>query len=304
MALIKCPECGKEISDQAASCPNCGAPISRIGGTKISPNQQKQNINSDTNYPKKNSGLGIAALILSIIGCSFIIGAILAIIDLLRKDGKKKTYSIVALIFCAVWFFIFILFSSLGVTENSTISKNAESNTEENYGKIEDFSYELSGDSVILDKYNGNSEILEIKPSYQIDGNDYKTDLSNFQVGIGNSNVKTLIFDEEITSVRDAIFNSCKVEKVYFPKTIETVYDNTLSYLHPKDGETIKIYYGGTQEEWENIFTKYERTKLEDAKNAEEVGKSIGDKLNEIAGAEYDSSLFEYFFSSSPDDLK
>lgn len=27
MALIKCPECGKEISDKAAACPNCGAPI-------------------------------------------------------------------------------------------------------------------------------------------------------------------------------------------------------------------------------------------------------------------------------------
>lgn len=25
MALIKCKECGKEISDQATSCPNCGA---------------------------------------------------------------------------------------------------------------------------------------------------------------------------------------------------------------------------------------------------------------------------------------
>ena len=27
MALIRCPECGKEISDKAAACPNCGAPI-------------------------------------------------------------------------------------------------------------------------------------------------------------------------------------------------------------------------------------------------------------------------------------
>ncbi len=25
MALIKCKECGKEISDQATTCPNCGA---------------------------------------------------------------------------------------------------------------------------------------------------------------------------------------------------------------------------------------------------------------------------------------
>lgn len=27
MALIKCPECRKEISDKATACPNCGVPI-------------------------------------------------------------------------------------------------------------------------------------------------------------------------------------------------------------------------------------------------------------------------------------
>lgn len=27
MALIKCPDCGKEISSRAKSCPNCGCPI-------------------------------------------------------------------------------------------------------------------------------------------------------------------------------------------------------------------------------------------------------------------------------------
>ena len=27
MALIKCEECGKEVSDKAQVCPNCGAPI-------------------------------------------------------------------------------------------------------------------------------------------------------------------------------------------------------------------------------------------------------------------------------------
>ena len=26
MALIKCSECGKEISDKATTCPNCGSP--------------------------------------------------------------------------------------------------------------------------------------------------------------------------------------------------------------------------------------------------------------------------------------
>lgn len=27
MALIKCPECNKEVSDRASQCPNCGYPI-------------------------------------------------------------------------------------------------------------------------------------------------------------------------------------------------------------------------------------------------------------------------------------
>lgn len=27
MALIKCNECGKDVSDKASTCPNCGAPI-------------------------------------------------------------------------------------------------------------------------------------------------------------------------------------------------------------------------------------------------------------------------------------
>ena len=31
MALIKCPECGAEISDEAKSCPQCGKPIKKQG---------------------------------------------------------------------------------------------------------------------------------------------------------------------------------------------------------------------------------------------------------------------------------
>ena len=27
MAIIKCPECGRDVSDRAKSCPNCGYPI-------------------------------------------------------------------------------------------------------------------------------------------------------------------------------------------------------------------------------------------------------------------------------------
>ena len=30
MALIKCPECGRDISDKAQSCPACGYPVISI----------------------------------------------------------------------------------------------------------------------------------------------------------------------------------------------------------------------------------------------------------------------------------
>jgi endogenous inhibitor of DNA gyrase (YacG/DUF329 family) len=35
MALIKCPECGKEVSDKASACINCGFPLSELADTNI-----------------------------------------------------------------------------------------------------------------------------------------------------------------------------------------------------------------------------------------------------------------------------
>lgn len=33
MALITCPECGKQVSSLAKACPNCGAPTNALSGT-------------------------------------------------------------------------------------------------------------------------------------------------------------------------------------------------------------------------------------------------------------------------------
>ncbi len=46
MALIQCPECSNTVSNTAAACPHCGAPIARAGaehvaiGTPVSTIQQ------------------------------------------------------------------------------------------------------------------------------------------------------------------------------------------------------------------------------------------------------------------------
>lgn len=63
MALIKCKECGKEISSMAESCPNCGCPIER-----------------EVNTEKKNkiikwAILGLGLLILMVLFKTLIVGS-------------------------------------------------------------------------------------------------------------------------------------------------------------------------------------------------------------------------------------
>ena len=79
MAMIKCPECGKEISDKAASCPGCGVPIN------MSPSNNHQS--DDTSPKKKDSTIkiifGVLAIILAILSFSVNIGFIIfLLIDL------------------------------------------------------------------------------------------------------------------------------------------------------------------------------------------------------------------------------
>ena len=34
MPLINCPECGKQVSDKAPACPNCGFPLNSISNSE------------------------------------------------------------------------------------------------------------------------------------------------------------------------------------------------------------------------------------------------------------------------------
>lgn len=74
MALIKCPECGKEISDQAASCPNCGCPIKKPNVNSGEENSDKKIEISikkpDIKLNKKNKGIlgGIIICLVILIG--------------------------------------------------------------------------------------------------------------------------------------------------------------------------------------------------------------------------------------------
>ena len=282
---------------------------------------------------KKDSVLSIIAAICALFGLTFWLGAILAIIDLVKgkHDGKRHLGSYFALIIAAVYVFVLSRdtnkpanndTATVASSENAGEADSAgedstvdiESNSEQSTGvtgieveksnsdPIEDFSYAVMDNRVILHSYKGRGPIVEVCNSYDIDGTTYETDVSSFQVG--SSVAEAIIFDEGITEVPNAVFNMSEIKAVYFPQSMTVVYDNTLAYLHPEEGKTIKIYYAGTQEEWSQIFTEYKRQTVEEADTAAEKGAAVADKLNEMIGMGYNSSEFEYFFSASPDDLK
>ena len=62
MALTSCRECGKQISDQAAACPHCGAPV-RLQAQPTSP-------------PKKASNPGCLSAVLVLICAVIVLGAL------------------------------------------------------------------------------------------------------------------------------------------------------------------------------------------------------------------------------------
>lgn len=67
MALIKCKECGHEISDKASACPNCGCPMECVYKQAIS------NINTNHKQNKKKGIIGIVlACLLTFTICCFI----------------------------------------------------------------------------------------------------------------------------------------------------------------------------------------------------------------------------------------
>lgn len=125
----------------------------------------------------KNSKLGLAALILSILGCTFWLGIILAIIDLCKKDGSKKVCSIVAICVSVFWL---VLAVSVGRTENDSSTQNTGSmattstvstqNTSESGRQIEENEAKDDEENeVATEQQNEWEDYIEITSSELID---------------------------------------------------------------------------------------------------------------------------------------
>ncbi len=62
MALVKCPECGKEVSDTAYACPNCGYSV-KVHFDNLKRKKQAEIRKKQLEVEKRKSGYGFLLFI-------------------------------------------------------------------------------------------------------------------------------------------------------------------------------------------------------------------------------------------------
>ena len=72
MALINCPDCNKEVSTSAVSCPNCGAPVAAAQETEAAGTP----LTTTQSTSKKFKGQQVIATLMFIVGAVWIFAAL------------------------------------------------------------------------------------------------------------------------------------------------------------------------------------------------------------------------------------
>ena len=117
MALIKCPECGKEISDKAAECVCCGYPLKSVPCPPVFPTNYESSISIENGASRVPSI--IIGVVLQIIG--LVVFFSFGSIDLSTRFGADfytESYHAIAYIALALrWGLTGILIGLGGILE-------------------------------------------------------------------------------------------------------------------------------------------------------------------------------------------
>ena len=148
MALIKCPECQKEISDKAHICPHCGYPIEE----QTIEEKEGQAIGEPIlTFQERKS---VASSILAVIFCEVIIGVAFGF------SCTNSTTLIFAIIFCS--FFEMLLAGAL-VTDIINIKK-----LNKMFGKSIYYNEETK--SISFEDFNNRKYEIKLEDICQFDG--------------------------------------------------------------------------------------------------------------------------------------
>lgn len=212
---------------------------------------------------------------------------------------KKKLNVIAATTLC-------IALSACGSSGSSTPEPSSIANTSDvvsSITPIDDFRYDISGDTISLQKYSGSDDIVYIDNQYSIDGTAYNV-VSIDGAMFFSGNVKTVILADGIQEINHALFNGAKIERLYIPSTINCIYDDSLAYI---SRSLTDIYYGGSEDEWNQAYTPYDAGGVSENienNNFEGAGAAAANKLNSLIGhSDFDISAVSLHYNSSETDL-
>ena len=254
MALITCPECGKEISDRADTCPHCGYPIKKEENNVIDNVEQTypDSFVVQENVEKKGqSVLGVFALIFSILGCTFWLGAILAIVDLNKHDNKKKTCSVISLIISTIWLAIVLV--SMGSNKDNSKELAKEEIQEVETEEVQEDSI-AQEDSIVQQEDNNHIEEQIMKTGTYVVGDDIDSGKYNFiaKKGTGTLYIYNSYEDYKSDEYGNDAFKDFNMmaEGASVGLLNEDVYTDKVSNIRLNDGQCIvvdkglELYYG------------------------------------------------------------
>ncbi|MCI8481002.1 MAG: hypothetical protein HFG08_09065 [Oscillibacter sp.] len=139
---------------------------------------------------------------------------------------------------------------------SSEVERSIESNSiwASSYADLDDFEYYIDGNEIYIKDYRGSSKKVSINSSYDVEGT--AMNVVSFDGTFALDSVTSVIIPNGTRYVSNNIFNSCGIEFVYLPASLEEF--KGWSYFHNVE----KIYYGGTEEQWSSFCT-VDRSKLD-----------------------------------------
>lgn len=93
MALVSCPDCGKDVSTEATACPNCGHPIGFTGADPVRAAQAQQNRVDEQRQqpPKEKSRSTGKVLFLSFLGIGMFFAIVIGLLVGAASDEDTAT---------------------------------------------------------------------------------------------------------------------------------------------------------------------------------------------------------------------
>lgn len=226
---MRCPYCEAENPHNAEKCDYCGSDIKKESEKTTTVINQNIYVNNNENKS------------------AYIPPTYNNTVEQKRLNLKLLSFGIA--VFCWLLLIIVLLLSHCSSSYETKETKNS-SVWATDYTDINEFNYYVDGNEIYVKRYEGKEKKIKINSTYEIDGKTRYV-VSFIDATFLCHKSESIVIPEGTKTLKSNIFNSCGVKFVFLPSTLEKPDDKFWGYFHDVE----KIYYGGTEEQWNIICT-------------------------------------------------